>query len=339
MARFQRLEVLNEIMRIGVVPIFYHGDVEVANKIVAACAAGGARVIEFTNRGDNAYRVFSDLVQHFSKADPWLILGVGSVLDPATAALYISSGANFVVGSVLNPEVARVCNRRKVPYSPGCGSASEISQAEELGVEIVKVFPGDAVGGPNFVKSILGPTPWTRIMPTGGVEVTRESIAAWFKAGVAAVGIGSHLVRKEWVEAGDFDAITRMAAQVIAWVREARGQGWARGFEHAGLYPYADASARDIAAWYGSTFGLTVKEGSTSFFMSGPGFGRLEVMKSGDTDRVHIAIEVADFEAAVEALKAKGVEFEEPTLKPDTKAVYLKGTDPAGNRVHLLWRR
>jgi 2-dehydro-3-deoxyphosphogluconate aldolase / (4S)-4-hydroxy-2-oxoglutarate aldolase len=222
MARFARLEVLNEMVKIGVVPVFYHGDLEVAKKIVAACAAGGARVVEFTNRGDNAYRVFSDLVQYFAAADPSVILGVGSVVDPATAALYISSGANFVVGPILNPEVAKVCNRRKVAYSPGCGSASEISEAEELGVEIVKVFPGDSVGGPNFVKAVLGPCPWTRIMPTGGVEATKESISAWFKAGVAAVGVGSHLVKKEWVDAGNYEAMSAQAAQIIGWIREAR---------------------------------------------------------------------------------------------------------------------
>lgn len=224
MARFSRLEVLNEIIRIGLVPVFYHADVEVAKKVVAACAAGGARVVEFTNRGDNAYRVFSDLVLHFAKADPSVILGVGSVLDPATAALYISSGANFVVGSVLNPEVAKVCNRRKISYSPGCGSASEVSQAEELGVEIVKVFPGDSVGGPSFVKALLGPTPWTRVMPTGGVEATTESITTWFKAGVCAVGIGSHLVKKEWLETDNYGAITAKVAEVIGLIRDARGK-------------------------------------------------------------------------------------------------------------------
>lgn len=224
MARFDRLLVLNEIVRIGVVPVFYHPDLDVAKKLVAACAAGGARVVEFTNRGDNAYRVFSDLVLHFQKADPSIILGVGSVLDPVTAGLYISSGANFVVGSVLNPEVARLCNRRKIPYCPGCGSASEISQAEELGVEIVKVFPGDSVGGPGFVRAILGPTPWTRIMPTGGVEATKESLTAWIQAGVTAVGIGSNLIRKEWVRAGDYAAITAKTAEVVRWIQEARGQ-------------------------------------------------------------------------------------------------------------------
>jgi 2-dehydro-3-deoxyphosphogluconate aldolase/(4S)-4-hydroxy-2-oxoglutarate aldolase len=221
MARFSRLHVLNEIVRLGVVPVFYHADLEIAKKIVTACFEGGAQVIEFTNRGDNAYRVFSDLVSQFSTAAPSIILGAGSVLDSVTGGLYISCGANFIVGSVFNPELARLCNRRKIAYCPGCGSASEISLAEEFGVEIVKVFPGDAVGGPSFVKSILGPTPWTRIMITGGVEATQESISAWFKAGVTAVGIGSNLIRKEWVETGNYEAISNLTAQVIEWAHAA----------------------------------------------------------------------------------------------------------------------
>lgn len=224
MAKFSRLEVLNETIRIGMMPTFYHADFETSRRIVEACAAGGARIVEYMNRGDNAYRVFSDLVLHFASADPSVILGAGSVLDPATAALYISSGANFIVSSVFNPEVAKVCNRRKVAYMPGCGSASEISAAEETGVEICKIFPAASVGGPDFVKALLGPTPWSRIMPTGtAVGATKESITAWFKAGVAAVGISSNLLRPEWIAAGDWDAISRLAAQVIAWIQEARG--------------------------------------------------------------------------------------------------------------------
>jgi 2-dehydro-3-deoxyphosphogluconate aldolase/(4S)-4-hydroxy-2-oxoglutarate aldolase len=222
MARFLRLDVLNKIVELGLVPVFYNGDVEVATKIVAACSRGGAKVVEFTNRGDQAYLVFTELVRHFAKADPELILGVGSVSDPGTAALYINSGANFVVGPILNPDVAKVCNRRKIAYSPGCGSASEISYAEELGVEIVKVFPGSSVGGPGFVSSVLGPHPWTRIMPTGGVDATRESIEGWFKAGVTCVGIGSKLIVKDMVAAGDFDGIAAKVAQVLAWIREVR---------------------------------------------------------------------------------------------------------------------
>jgi 2-dehydro-3-deoxyphosphogluconate aldolase/(4S)-4-hydroxy-2-oxoglutarate aldolase len=129
-----------------------------------------------------------------------------------------------VVGPVLNPVVAKVCNRRKIAYSPGCGSASEISYAEELGAEIVKVFPGECVGGPTFVQSVLGPHPWTSIMPTGGVDATWESIHDWFKAGVVAVGIGSKLIARELVAQGDYDALAQKVAQVLAWIREARGQ-------------------------------------------------------------------------------------------------------------------
>jgi 2-dehydro-3-deoxyphosphogluconate aldolase/(4S)-4-hydroxy-2-oxoglutarate aldolase len=223
MARFTRLEVLNTIVDSGLIPVFYHSDVEVARRVAKAIADGGCRLLEFTNRGDFAPEVFRELARYCSREAPDMILGVGSIVDAPTAALYIAYGANFVVGPILNPEVARLCNRRKIPYSPGCGSASEISAAEELGVEIVKVFPGDSVGGPAFVKSILGPCPWTRIMPTGGVEPTRESIAAWFLAGVTAVGIGSHLIRKDWLEAGNYDAISAKTAQLLAWIREVRG--------------------------------------------------------------------------------------------------------------------
>ena len=224
MARFLRLDVLSKMVELGLVPVFYNGDVEVATQIVAACAKGGAKVVEFTNRGDFAYQVFGELVQRFAKTDPTVILGVGSVCDAGTAALYINNGANFVVGPVLNPDVAKVCNRRKIAYSPGCGSASEISYAEELGVEIVKVFPGSSVGGPGFVKSVLGPNPWTRIMPTGGVDATRESIESWFSAGVTCVGVGSKLISKDLVAKGDFDAIAAKTAQVLEWIREVRAQ-------------------------------------------------------------------------------------------------------------------
>lgn len=222
MSRFDRLHVLNTIINTGLVPVFYHADIEVAKNIVGACARGGATVMEFTNRGDFAPEVFKALSQHLNQTGEEIILGVGSVVDAPTAALYIAYGANFVVGPVFNESVARLCNRRKVAYIPGCGSASEISYAEEMGAEIVKIFPGSSVGGPGFVKSVLGPCPWTRIMPTGGVDATRESLEAWFKAGVACVGMGSKLITKELVAAGNFEAISQKVAQVLGWIQEMR---------------------------------------------------------------------------------------------------------------------
>lgn len=223
MARFDRMTVLNTIIADCLVPVFYTGDLEIARKILAACAEGGARAIEFTNRGDRAWQVFSELNAWAEKACPQVMLGVGSIVDAPTAALYISAGANFVVGPILNAEVARLCNRRKIAYCPGCGSATEISAAEELGVEIVKVFPGGQVGGPAFVKAVRGPMPWTRIMPTGGVDAgSKENVQEWVRAGVAGLGIGSKLIRKDWVAAGNFEAVRDNVAQVLAWIKEAR---------------------------------------------------------------------------------------------------------------------
>jgi len=222
MARFSRLQVLNTMIDDGLVPVFYHADPQVAQHVAGACAAGGSRILEFTNRGDLAPEVFKELSRYLAKEHPDTILGVGSVVDEPTAALYLAYGANFVVGPILNEAIARVCNRRKVAYMPGCGSASEISYAEELGVEIVKIFPGSSVGGPGFVKSVLGPCPWTRIMPTCGDAATSESIQAWFGAGVACVGMGSNLIRKDLVAAGNWEEIARKVRQVLDWIKEAR---------------------------------------------------------------------------------------------------------------------
>jgi 2-dehydro-3-deoxyphosphogluconate aldolase/(4S)-4-hydroxy-2-oxoglutarate aldolase len=183
MARYRRIDVLNAMYSTGIVPVFYHPDVDVVTSVARACARGGARLLAFTNRGDLAWAVFRELERLCAKEPGEMITGAGSVVDPGTATLYINNGASFVVGPVLNPEVDRACNRRKIPYSPGCGAASEISAAEELGCEIVNIFPGAEVGGPPFVKALLGPCPWTSIMPTGGVEPTEASLSAWFKAG------------------------------------------------------------------------------------------------------------------------------------------------------------
>lgn len=222
MARYTRLEVLNTTLEIGLVPVFYNPDIETAKSIVKACLAGGARVLEFVNRGDLAYKVFVELVEFTARETPEVILGAGSIIEAPTASLYINSGANFIVGPNLNPEVARLCNRRKVAYSPGCGSVTEISNAEELGVEIVKVFPGGQVGGPAFVKAAKGPLPWTRIMPTGGVAPTAESVGEWIKAGAAVLGMGSKLVAKDLVAAGDWAGITKNVADCIKLIKEAR---------------------------------------------------------------------------------------------------------------------
>jgi 2-dehydro-3-deoxyphosphogluconate aldolase/(4S)-4-hydroxy-2-oxoglutarate aldolase len=218
------MSVLAAMIDQGVIPVFYHPDVELCKNVIQACANGGAKAIEFTNRGDFAPHVFLEVARHFASADPSVIMGVGSVVDAPTAGIYIANGAKFVVGPLLNPDVAKVCNRRKIPYSPGCGSATEIGMAEELGVEIVKIFPGASVGGPEFVKAMLGPCPWTKIMPTGGVDCTEESLRKWFGAGVACVGMGSNLITKELLAAKDYKGIEKKVRETIAIVRSIRGK-------------------------------------------------------------------------------------------------------------------
>lgn len=224
MSRFARLHVLNKMTEVGVIPVFYNGDPDTVLNIARACRKGGAVCIEFTNRGDHAFEIFSQVERSIAKEDPEAILGVGSIVDPGTASLYINAGAAFVVGPVLNADVARACNRRKIAYSPGCGSATEVSAAEELGCEVIKIFPGGQVGGPAFVKAIKGPMPWTSIMPTGGVEATEESISAWIKAGCVCLGMGSNLITKDLVAAKDWDGIAKNVANAIALVKKTRGK-------------------------------------------------------------------------------------------------------------------
>lgn len=217
-----RLSVLTAIIDQGVVPVFSHGDVETCEAVVRACAAGGAGAFEFTNRGAFAADTFLQLARRL--AGSGVILGAGSIVDAPTAGLYIAAGAQFVVGPGLNPDVAKVCNRRKVAYMPGCATPTEIGQAEELGCEIVKLFPGEAAGGPGFVKAVLGPMPWTKIMPTGGVEPTEASLKAWFDAGVAAVGMGGGLIPGRLVEARDWAGLERHVAEAVALARRVRGR-------------------------------------------------------------------------------------------------------------------
>ena len=221
MAQFTRIEVASVMEQTGLIPLFFNNDVDIAKKILKACYDGGARLLEFTARGDFAVEIFSELSKYAITKLPGMIIGVGSLTDAAAASLYMQLGANFIVTPVLREDIALVCNRRKVLWSPGCGTLTEIARAEELGCEIVKLFPG-GIYGPNFVKGIKGPQPWTSIMPTGGVEPTKENLEAWFNAGVTCVGMGSKLIAKEANGTYDFVKIenkTRESLQIIKAVR------------------------------------------------------------------------------------------------------------------------
>ena len=224
MALHKRLDVLVSMKQIGLIPVFYNSDFETAKNIAMACADGGAKCIEFTNRGDRAVDVFKQLAQFRDSQRPELILGIGSICDAPTAAMYIAAGADFVVGPLLDEETAKLCNKRKIPYSPGCGSMTEIHKAHEWGVEICKLFPGAQVGGPAFVKAAKGPCPWTEIMPTGGVSPTKESLSEWFGAGILCTGMGSKLITKELVAAKDWAGLAAKVNETIELIRQIRGR-------------------------------------------------------------------------------------------------------------------
>lgn len=221
MAKFTKLQVNRAAWDTGMIPVFYHSDYEVAEQVLKACYEGGVRVFEFTNRGDFAQEVFEELVKWAANVCPEMILGIGSIVDAGTAALYLQSGANFVVGPLLNPDIFKVCNRRQVAYIPGCATVSEVGYAQELGADIIKVFPGDVVGT-EFVKGIKAPMPWSNIMVTGGVAPTEDNLSKWFNAGVYCVGMGSNLFPNEVIKAKEWGKITQLCKNTIEIIRKIR---------------------------------------------------------------------------------------------------------------------
>lgn len=222
MAKYDKIQVLTAIRETGIVPVFYNGNLEISKNVLKACYEGGIRAFEFANRGDFAQEVFGELVKYANKELPGMIVGIGSVVDPGTAALYIQLGANFVVGPLFNPAIAPICNRRNIPYAPGCGSVSEVGAAQEAGCDLCKVFPGDVLG-PAFVKGLRAPMPWSKLMVTGGVKPTRENLEGWFKAGVFCVGMGSNLFPKDVIAAGEWSKISDLCRDALAIVAQVRG--------------------------------------------------------------------------------------------------------------------
>lgn len=222
MAQYSRIEVATAMKETGLVPLFFSNDTELGKQVLKSCYKGGARLMEFTARGDFAHEVFGELTKYVLRELPGMVMGVGSVTDGAAASLYMALGANFIVTPVLREDIAVVCNRRKVLWSAGCGSLAEIAKAEELGCEIVKLFPGE-IYGPQFVKAVKGPQPWTSIMPTGGVSPTKENLAAWFEAGVTCVGMGSQLISKDILANKDFALLEKNVKHVLQTIQTVRG--------------------------------------------------------------------------------------------------------------------
>lgn len=218
----KRLDVALKMRDIGAVPLYYNPDIEVCKEVITACHRGGMKVFEFTNRGDFAHELFAEIVKWANKNLPDLVMGVGTILDPGTCSLYIQLGAKFIVSPLLNEEMAKVCNRRKVLWIPGCATASEIGKAEELGAEVVKLFPGPTVGGAKFLKAYLVPCPWSNIMPSGGVSPDEENLTEWYGAGAFCVGMGSRLITGKIIAEKDYQQLEKMCIKTLEIIQKIR---------------------------------------------------------------------------------------------------------------------
>jgi 2-keto-3-deoxy-6-phosphogluconate aldolase len=197
MAKFTKPQVQDTMKSTGMIPVFYHPDVDVAKGVIDAAYKGGVRIFEFTNRGGNAYDVFVQLLKHIEQYND-LILGIGTIMDSATAQKFIEAGAHFIVSPILNTEMAETCRKADVMWVPGCATLTEIVTGKNHGAEVIKVFPGSVLG-PGFVSAVMPVVPGLQLMPTGGVEPTEQNLGAWFNAGVICVGMGSQLFTKEMI--------------------------------------------------------------------------------------------------------------------------------------------
>lgn len=211
-----KLEVLNRIIGCGVVAVVRADSTAEALHISEACVKGGVTGIEITFTIQNAEEVIKALASNYADHQE-VVIGAGTVLDAATARIAILAGAQFIVSPCFDEDTARLCNLYQVPYMPGCMTITEMKNALQLGVDIIKLFPGNAFG-PEFIKAVKAPLPQVNIMPTGGVSL--DNVDQWIKNGCIAVGVGGNLVAP--AKTGDYGKITNYASEYVKKVQEAR---------------------------------------------------------------------------------------------------------------------
>lgn len=212
----EKTELLSRMKQEGLVAVVRAENKEKGEKVIDAIVKGGINFIEITMTVPGAVDIIKELSEKY-KNDEKIVIGAGTVLDPETARMVILAGAQFVVSPSLNPDTVKLCNRYRIPVMPGIMTVKEAVEALELGVDILKVFPGNAFG-PSIISSFKGPLPQAQFMPTGGVSV--DNVDKWFKAGVVAVGTGSNLT--VGAKTGDYDAVTKMAEEFVSAVKKAR---------------------------------------------------------------------------------------------------------------------
>jgi len=213
----QKLKYLNKIVGSGLVVVIRADSADQACRIAEACAEGGVTAMEVTFTVAGAVGAITELAKCYQSGE--ILIGAGTVLDPETARHAMLAGAQFIVSPSCNTDVARMCRRYQIPYLPGAGTSQEVVSAMEDGADIVKLFPGEALG-PSFVKALRGPLPHAPLMPTGGVSA--ENAAEWIKAGCVALGVGGNLTRG--AKTGDYHSITKLSRHLIESIHTARRQ-------------------------------------------------------------------------------------------------------------------
>jgi 2-dehydro-3-deoxyphosphogluconate aldolase/(4S)-4-hydroxy-2-oxoglutarate aldolase len=223
MKRLTKEEIFQLAATQGLLPPFNHTDEKVAIKILDAIYAGGLRIIEFTNRSENALAVFKSLVKHTEKNLPGLVLGIGTIMNAKQAKQFYKAGAQFIVAPILTKEVGDYCVRNEILWIPGAATPTEIVQATEWGSDLVKIFPAETLG-PSFVKALRGPCPWVKVMPSGGVTLDEENIRQWFTSGVVCIAIGSLLFSKEIMQDGNFELLTQRIEWLLSTIKNVRNK-------------------------------------------------------------------------------------------------------------------
>ncbi len=334
MTRFARTDVINTIYERGLVPSFSASDPASGGSILKACADGGARAILYRIESKNDTQTFDSLVKELEVSDPEVIVGAGPVADNQTAETLLDAGAGFIIGTTFASEIARQCHRRKVNYIPVCRSLTDIEAAEEMGIETIRIHHFDPELSPAALRDLLQKRPWTRIMKSGDVKPDQNQIDAWIDAGTACIGLDILQI----ADPGATQSLTARIADLIWYIKKARGDNIFCGVEHLGIYPEAGQAASKLTEWYNDMFNFVVDEGESWYFVRSTGPGRIEILKDHEPTKAHVAIKVRHFELACQMLADKGIEFEPVKDFGRVKAVFLKQRDPAGHKVHLLYQ-
>jgi 2-dehydro-3-deoxyphosphogluconate aldolase/(4S)-4-hydroxy-2-oxoglutarate aldolase len=214
-----RQEITQLISQHALLPLFNPDDLEISKNVIKAAYDGGVRLFECTNRSSDALSIFKQLVPLVESTMPGMVLGAGTIMDEAAAQRFYEAGAQFIVSPVISEDVARFCKKHDLFWCPGASTLNEIINAQNMGADVVKIFPANFLGGPEFVKAIKAPCPWIRIMPTGGVDGSEKNLRAWFEAGVVCVGIGSQLFTREILAAREYKMITTRTKEIVATIQ------------------------------------------------------------------------------------------------------------------------